>query len=560
MIRLIVLDYLSSLNEKDELDYIFPFLLDQLKFKIVKTVSASKGQSQYGIDIMAEKVDKDGVKKLFIFQLKGGEDKDIDSHIFYKKDGIYESLMQIKHSNFIDSILEIKDLPRKIIIVHNGELKSNFEITYNGCIKKEFISEGWEVERWDINELKSLFSKYLLNEYIFVKPEFLSLLKKSLAFIDVPENDFKYFKELVDKILNSYKVYNPKNIRRLISTLCMISALVLHYSKEIDNLWPAKECVTYALLKTWGWLLEKNAISSRKIAIKEFLKLYNLHLRILNLYFCKTIPIAKEKDGLFSEKGAVFEQIGYPVRSLEYISYLIYYYQAFVNLNSQSERSIFKNLLVTIEKIINNNSGCQRPLLDNHSIPILIILLFLLENDETEFVNKYLENVLDNIFLIKKMRKRLPELSNNLDSLIEYCSTGARPKNYVDTSSYLINILFEFAYKLKNKKIFNNYWKHLTRDINLLTYYPPENIEENECLLFKKQLTEGNSKLFDSNNIVKDEETAFSYYEKIFNDNSNNERFNFKTDEFGFKHLRMLAHIYFKTPLFPQEWRFLNKR
>jgi len=559
MIRLIVLDYLSSLKEKDELDYIFPFLLDQLKFKIVKNISASRGQSEYGIDIMAVKIDKDNVKKIFIFQLKGGEDKDIYSHVFYKRDGIYESLMQVKHSNFIDSILEIKDLPRKIIIVHNGELKSNFESTYNGCIKKEFISEGWEVERWDINKLKSLFSKYLLNEYIFVKPEFLSLLKKSLAFIDVPENDFRYFKELVDKILNSYKIYNPKNIRRLISTLCMISALVLHYSKEIDNLWPAKECVTYALLKTWGWLLERNAISSRKIAIKEFFKIYNLHLRILNLYFFKTIPIAKEKDGLFSEKGSVFEQIGYPVRSLEYISYLIYYYQAFVNLNSQSERSIFKNLLVTIKKIINNNSGCQRPLLDNHSIPILVILLFLLENDETEFVNKYLENVLDNIFLIKKMRKRLPELSNNLDSLIEYCSTGTRPKNYVDTSSYLINILFEFAYKLKNKKLFINYWKHLAKDINLLTYYPPENIEENECLLFKKQLTEGNSKLFYSNNIVKDEETAFSYYEKIFNDNSNNERFNFKTDEFGFKHLRMLSHIYFKTPLFPQEWRFLNK-
>jgi hypothetical protein len=372
MIRLIVLDYLSNLKEKDELDYIFPFLLDQLKFKIIKNVSASRGQSEYGIDILAVKVDKDNVKKIFIFQLKGGEDKDIDSHVFYKKDG-----------NFIDSILEIKDLPRKIIIVHNGELKSNFESTYNGCIKKDFISEGWEIERWDINKLKLLFSKHLLNEYIFAKPEFLSLLKKALAFIDVPENDFKYFKELVDKVLNSYKIYNPKNIRRLISTLCMISALVLHYSEEIDNLWPAKECVTYALLKTWGWLLEKNAISSRKIARKEILKLYDFHLRILNLYFCKTIPIAKEKDGLFSEKGAIFEQIGYPVRSLEYISYLIYYYQAFVNLNSQSEKIIFKNLLVTIKEIINNNSGCQRPLLDNHSIPILIILLFLLENYET---------------------------------------------------------------------------------------------------------------------------------------------------------------------------------
>ncbi|GAF87947.1 unnamed protein product, partial [marine sediment metagenome] len=116
MIRLIVLDYLSNLKEKDELDYIFPFLLDQLKFKIIKNVSASRGQSEYGIDILATKIDKEKLNKVFIFQIKGGEDRDIDNRVFFKEDGIRDSLLQIKYCDFIDSIYEIKGLPKKIVL------------------------------------------------------------------------------------------------------------------------------------------------------------------------------------------------------------------------------------------------------------------------------------------------------------------------------------------------------------------------------------------------------------------------------------------------------------
>ena len=74
--------------------------------------------------------------------------------------------------------------------------------------------------------------------------------------------------------------------------------------------------------------------------------------------------------------------------------------------------------------------------------------------------------------------------------------------------------MFEFAYKLKNGKLFSNYWKHLAKDINLLIYYPPENIEENEFILFEKHITEGNSKLVNRNTINEDKEITFSSYEK----------------------------------------------
>ncbi|GAF76942.1 unnamed protein product, partial [marine sediment metagenome] len=436
---------------------------------------------------------KDGIEKLSIFQLKAGDDGDIDNTIFYKQDGVRESLLQAKDAGFKDSsIPNLNKLPKKIILAHNGELKSNFRNLFNDFIENEFTSSGIEFEHWDIYKLTELFSKYLLNEYLLVKPELLNLFKKSLVFLDVPEYDFRHFKLLVDKLLRSYSKYTPRNIRKLISTFCMIGAMVLHYAKEADNLHPAKDCLTYMLLKVWGWILEKNAINSKKIAISEFGKLHMIHFQMLELFFAKTISIAKEKDGLFSEKGGYFEKIGYPMRSFEYLTYLIYHYQTYflITTDNEKRKEITNNFKELVKTIIHNNSGCSRPLLDNHSVPIVLTLIFLIMNDEKDFAAKYLSDILNNIALLKLIDGRFPELTNNLDNLIEYCATNKRSENYTDKSSYLINTLFEFSVILERKKIFDEFWKLLTKDLHLLVYFPPEDIIENEHILFQKELLE----------------------------------------------------------------------
>ena len=57
----IVKDYLSSLKEDRELDAIFPLLLSAMGFRIVSTPSNSKGQSQYGKDVIAWGKAEDGI-------------------------------------------------------------------------------------------------------------------------------------------------------------------------------------------------------------------------------------------------------------------------------------------------------------------------------------------------------------------------------------------------------------------------------------------------------------------------------------------------------------------
>ena len=148
-------DYLASLKEDKELDYLFPQLLQCMGFRIIQTAKEAKGQSQYGKDIIAIGNDSEKIKHKWYFELKGYKDKDITDNNYFSQDGIRESIIEAKDTAFKDSsIPEMKNLPRKIVVVHNGVLKPNIRPTFEGFIEKEF--NAGEFERWDIYRLSEI--------------------------------------------------------------------------------------------------------------------------------------------------------------------------------------------------------------------------------------------------------------------------------------------------------------------------------------------------------------------------------------------------------------------
>lgn len=181
---IIVQEYLSSLKEDKELDYLFPKLLNLMGYRIVQTAKESKGQSQYGKDIVAVGKDDKGKLYRWYFELKGYADKDISDKNYSVPDGIRESIIEAKDTAFSDStIVGFNSLPIKIVLVHNGVLKTNIRPTFEGFISREFKSE--EFERWDIYHLTNLFSQFLFSEYLLSDEQSNRLLKKSLVFLDV---------------------------------------------------------------------------------------------------------------------------------------------------------------------------------------------------------------------------------------------------------------------------------------------------------------------------------------------------------------------------------------
>jgi hypothetical protein len=366
--NIIVQEYLSSLKEDKELDYLFPILLNAMGFRIIQTAKESKGQSQYGKDIIAVGKDDTGKKFKWYFELKGYQDRDITDLNYSSKDGIRESIIEAKDTAFKDcSIPVLNDLPTKIVIVHNGVLKSNIRPTFDGFISREF-KEG-EFERWDIYQLTDLFSKYIFSEYLLADNESNRLFKRTLVFLDAADYNFIDFKQLVEIQFEKTIKIKGRTLQKLFATLNLLSSIIFHYSKENNNLIAAKECSSFIVLKTWAWIL-KNRYEKKRIIIKEFKKLLNTQYLIYNAYFKKTFPIASIENGLFSENGTFFESVGYPLRCYDYVSDLIYYCQLRIFLSNSLKIKQITELIRNKQKdkiieLINNNRGCLRPILDN---------------------------------------------------------------------------------------------------------------------------------------------------------------------------------------------------
>lgn len=553
-----VREYLESLKEDSELDYLFPILLSTMGFRIITTARESKGQPQYGKDIVAIGVDEDGIKKRFYFELKGHADKDIDDTVLNKNDGIIDSLKASLYTPYVDSSIPgFNELPIKYILVHNGILKSNTRATFNGFINKLFPDGNFN--RWGIYRLSDLFNEYLFGEYLFTDEESLRLFKKTLVLLDVPENDFRDFRQLVDLQIDKIgKIKKGRAFTKFFATQNLLASIILHYSKE--NLEAAKQCLTYLRLKTWAWILS-SSIENRRAVQREFAKLIGIHYKMLDMYFSKTLPVAMFENGLFSERGQFFEEVGYPLRSFEYLNYLVYLFQArlyfpyFTKAPSKAKKRILRRKQKdTIIELIENNDGCTRPLMDYHSIAVLNVVLFFwqeedLEQKDAQFVAKYLHRLVENIMIVYSTRKRFPFIGDEIGFVKSIQRSRKKKEVNRQPSSLLITILFELAAILNFEQLHKNYKEQFEKKVNLQTAYPKLNDYDIEKLLFEKYLDD---EFYVETNI--DLMPSLAEFGEIMS-NKEIEKVDYRTDKAGFPFLRTLAHIYFKNEFFVDEWR-----
>lgn len=546
MVDIIVSEYLSSLKEKKELDLIFPLLLSQMGFKVLKTPKSSRGQSEYGCDVAAIGIDEiDKQEKVFVFELKAGNDKNLNSKTFHKDDGVKMSLEEAKYVDFSDnSIPKINKLPQKIVYVHTGVIQENFRPIWDGFIEKEFKPN--QFERWDLYKLADLFSKNLFNEYILVDETNIKLFKRTLVLLDVPENDYSSFKQLVQNILQKEFEYTPDKVRIVLATFRLIAFMLIHYSREINNLIPAKRCIDYLVLNVWSWILEKG-IETKPTVKENFLALNSIQFLLYDEYFSKVHKIIKEPVGLFYPENIPYESIGYPIKCMEYLGDWIYYFEMIKTFSPKNSFKQKEKYLI-LKSIIDVNLGTKRPLIDSHSIPISLVLIQLTESEEREFASNYLYEILENICITREIRGIFPEQNDNMKSVIKSYALNGRPQEYHDKSSCLITKLFEFTAVFNKSEIYY-YFKDSFKDkVNLQIFYPDFN-DEFEVTFFKKMIYEEGY----VETSIKLEDDFENFKSKV--KNKANPKMEFRTDKVGFSHLKTLAHTYYKTHLFPNNWR-----
>lgn len=566
---IIVKSYLESLTEESELNKIFPMLLSSLDFEILTKPTENKGISEYGKDVVAVGKDKDGIKKRFYFELKGGSDRNITASKLTKNDGIIESLREAKYANFETTYKDFHLLPQKIVLVHNGELKGSARKTYKDFISKEFpITEVIEFDRWDIERLSLDFSNHLFGAYLLTDQNTTKAFNKVLINLNTSDTISEDFIRLIDSLFqkNEWKTYKGKLPRKwslLFETLKLISFIIYTESKEYNNLDIAKRYLTHLVVKYWHWIL-KNKLEKHSKVTGYFNDILNFYLSVLTEYFKRTMTIARIENGLSSEKSGRYEQIGYTKRTFEYLEYLTF----LLNVDLPKPNVDKQELKKLLSNVINSNNVSFRPLIDINSTPIIDILNLYVKLDDKESAIAYLRNVLSYIVNGKEKYDRIPDANNSYENVIRFTITGEKPVYYSDSTSPLLAVLMEYIAILDLEDDYNKIRKFIIDNkIDLGIFTPHHGINSISKHLIENTKDDLEEQLFSNPrfndgyqrdirlyaNLIDD--MSFEQFKLEYQNRIDEFNYEYRTDKAGYPFLRNLAHIYFKIPYFPDKWR-----
>ena len=542
----IIKQYVASLKEDGELDFIFPILLERMGFRILSTPKQSKGQSQYGRDVIAVKKLK-GVPTLYLFELKGFVAKDITDRNLNAKDGLIESLRASKYTEYEDAgIPGLKDYPRQYVFAHNGFAEANVMPTLNGFIKTEF-PEG-NFERWDLERLTALFSDYLFDETLLADDKSYKLFKKVLVLQDAEENDFSDLVALVDyqiEKLEKEKHDNRRVVLNYFGTLRLIGAMMYYYARESNNLYPAKFCIDTIVLKTWAWILRGKREKKSSI-LSLFYGLVMLQMQIYEEYINKILQFANLRKGLYSFQSSLTEQIFYPLRCYEFLSDLIYFYVMTEACGADYEK-VGQIRMDALKAIIRNNSACTVPLLDTHTIPILMVFRYMIfrikSQDDADCLGQFVMDTVLNLIQRYRNQKMWPELSGNRMALAKSLIT--KSDEYCCDSSLLLTVMFELISYLNIPEFYTLLKKAVEgSEVDLQVAYLEISEYDIEQSLFEHRL----HKEISVETSIKLPETLDEFKQKF---RKKYKSIKYRTDSKGYGFLRLLAHKYYETDLFP---------
>lgn len=577
--NLIVKEYLESLTEKDELNKIFPILLEAQGFEILTKPTENLGLKEYGKDIVAIGDDpEDNIKKRFYFELKGGEDRNITEKKFYGKDGIQDSLSQASYNPFLSAYPQFDKLPLKVVIVHNGTIEGKIQSTLEGMflILEKSLHET-SFERWDISRLTKIFTENLFNAYLLTDDVNVRLFNKTLINLDADEHVSAEFVKLLENLLSVFqfdkkKLRTNRNNQMIFETFKLISFIVFTESKRYNNLNIAKKYLLSLLIKVWHWTL-KNKLEENKFALKYFEQLYQFYFdEVLLDYFEKTLPIALKKDGFYFENGGMYEEIGYNLRSFDFLEFYVIYIKYCLTSNNNIYNKEGTRLMLA--EIINQNRVCMKPLLDYHSNIILSVINLFLELDDLESAKNYLKVIISNLRRRKADNNFLPDANNSIENVIKFKMTGIKPIFYSDSTSPLLATIFIYIAILDLEKEYKELREFVLEKQIDLGYFVPhfginsiskhliEDVENDfeEQLFSKPFFNEGyqrdlSLKKIDYSNFNMNGDLSFDEFKKYVLSSKDEFEYSYRTDNAGFSLMKDLVHVYFLIPYFPDTWK-----
>jgi hypothetical protein len=264
-IRLIVQEYLGLLKESKELDELLPILLAAVG--LINVSGAQPGTRQYGVDVAAVGKDQDGKKKLFLFVIKCG---DISRSTWTNgRQALRPSLEEIKDVYLPTHVPpEYKKLQIKVVVVTNGELKQELQLTYSQYCSRWISQTKAELVTWAGDTLAELIERNLLDEFVFPAPG-RSALRRALSTLDNPALSVEHFESFFQSFCDAHRLRGLTKARlkkEVVKTLwaCTLGlAIYCRWAETEGNVRPALLASERAVLIAWDFLRKSFCLHER---------------------------------------------------------------------------------------------------------------------------------------------------------------------------------------------------------------------------------------------------------------------------------------------------------
>lgn len=398
--KLILVEYLASLRERDELDVIVPDALSELGFNVISRPTI--GTRQHGVDVAAVGEGPDGVKTLFLISIKRGN--------LSRED--WSSGTQSLRSS-LEEIIEVyveqqvpkrySDLPVCIVICLGGEFLQNARVEIDAFTSKH-SNDRITFEVWNGDRLADLLLSGILRENALPKT-WRNDFRKSVALVDEPHVSFQHFRSLVSSIVSDCKKRISARLTALRQVYLALWTLYV-WARQADNIETAYLSSELALLLSWH-LIKEQVSKKSKLARQvnyTFTRMVSLHASIADEYIATYIkPRATLHNGLTSAVPSqssldinlrLFDIVGrVGARGLWLVRELHLLSSGKKNAQLRSKQAEIQDLAELLADILRTNPILLTPIKDSQAIDISIACTFLSVATDIGTIKRWIHQV-----------------------------------------------------------------------------------------------------------------------------------------------------------------------
>lgn len=399
--KLMLKQYLASLNEREELDVILPDVLSELGFNVISR--PKRGTTQYGVDVAAIGPHPlTGEKALYLLSIKAGNLS--RSHWEDGSQALRVSLEQILEVYIPTHVAaQYKRLPVVIALCFGGDIQEEVRLRIQKYMDRNIVAGKIEFVEWNGDKIAEMMVSGLLREKMFPK-QMQASFRKALAFVDEPAVCVAHFSQLLWRLLEIL----PKDHRDLMRKARQIHLAawnVFVWARDAQNLEAAYRTSEIAAL--WMWDLGRRYISDtakgREIG-SMMMRCVQLHQMISEQYIRAHVDAYSQIENGLALAVQSRAPVDINLRVFDVLGRValhgLWILHARENLDPNEKAEVVAAVEAGVERahrivrdIIGNNRVLECPLRDDHAIEITLAAMLLARCGDLQFLAGWIESI-----------------------------------------------------------------------------------------------------------------------------------------------------------------------